>query len=100
MGLKVIISFARQEADHERYMQDTIHNWTEDTTFRQRVMRRLYRWPVYHVVSYAWNVHIMATVCRWRGHVYEDSGSWGNPESGGIDLTCRRCGHNIHNVFY
>lgn len=37
--------------------------------------------------------------CEWLGHKIEDH-SYGNPESGCIDLQCERCGWNHYVTLY
>ena len=39
-------------------------------------------------------------ICKRVGHNMEDTGSYGGPDSGCIDLTCRRCGYNFHHILY
>ena len=55
-----------------------------------------------HVFGFAhlWLVEtIKIMICKYKGHDWEDN-SWGGPESGGIDISCKRCGENYHEIFY
>lgn len=59
-------------------------------------------WRFYaaHIVNILWHEMLRVLVCQQRGHDWEDTGSWAGPDSGGEDLTCRRCGSHYRHVYY
>lgn len=42
----------------------------------------------------------LSTLCKWRGHQYEDAGSYAGSESAADDFTCARCGHSFHYTYF
>lgn len=55
--------------------------------------------PFYFVREVYLSRIVEVTWCRWFGHDIED-GSWAGPDSGGEDMTCRRCGWHFHHIYY
>jgi hypothetical protein len=41
----------------------------------------------------------MSLVCRWKGHDWGDE-SYGEPDSGCMAATCKRCGYSFHTQLY
>jgi hypothetical protein len=113
---------AKMNAEYERYQQDTVHNWAEDVMPGEdaepgprwlrwlplAVVHGAY-WPLRRWLERFYLTNLLAilrsefmrvVVCGYLDHDFEDTGSWGGPESGGEDLTCRRCGFHVHHIYY
>lgn len=120
---KAMHESARESAAYERYMQATVHDFAdrccmagEDAEAAPRWVRALplsiihgAYWPLVfwwrrrylsHLLDILWVEALRVLVCEQFGHAFEDTGSWGGPESGGEDMTCKRCGFHFHHTYY
>jgi hypothetical protein len=43
---------------------------------------------------------IKFSICKRRGHKYENSGGYANGDSGTDYFTCTRCGHEFSHIYY
>lgn len=50
-------------------------------------------------VYYPIKQYILYSICEHTHHDWEEHG-YAGPESGAIDMECKRCGHNIHHQLY
>lgn len=39
-------------------------------------------------------------ICKWRGHILVDDGSYATPDSGGEGWVCTRCGESWWHQYY
>ena len=59
------------------------------------------RWTFDFLYYIGWPIRdlIAQLVCRVKGHDWQDN-SYGGPETGCIDMDCRRCGYGFHHTLY
>lgn len=123
--LKSLHEAAKMNASYERYQQDTVHDWEpqcaagwmpgEDAPQPPRWIRWaplavivgywrikgwLSRFYLAHLIEILWLEFLRVMICGKWGHDLEDTGSWANGDSGGEDMTCRRCGFHFHHTYY
>jgi hypothetical protein len=97
--LKAIHESCKEGAAYERYVQDAQTGWKVELP-ESPLKKWAYRFYVTHLAEIIWSEALRVIVCNHKGHDLEDTGSWGGPESGGEDMTCRRCGFHFHHTYY
>ena len=71
----------------------------ENEIFRGRKSVPLLIYAVVYIFLFVYYIAIARTLCGLFGHSIVDE-SYGNEESGAVDMYCKRCGEHWHEQIY